>query len=288
MLGTLFVILIPNTNTLAMKLIQTITLSLLTLAASAVPKGFDYKEVAAVGFRTVSNKAFKAGEELRYRLHYGIVDAGEVVVKVNQSSKKVKGRSLLHVVATGRSLPTFDVVYKVRDRYESYIDKDGLFPWVFVRRVNEGGYKINQDYTFFQHQNKVDIGKNKKPMDVPGFVQDMVSSYYYARTLDFSNAKVGDVFTITTFVDEETFDLKIKYMGKETIKLRKGKFKCMKFQPVVIEGRTFKDSEDLKVWITDDANRIPILVQAEIFLGSIKMEVVEYKNLLNPIAKVEK
>ena len=266
------------------------TLSLLLLmgsAASAIPPGESFRHVSASSFRTVSNSSFKAGEELRYRLHYGIIDAGEAIIKVKNSSKKVKGRSLLHVVAEGRSLPAFDPVYRVRDRYESYIDKDGLFPWVFVRRVNEGGYKIQQDYTFFQHQNKVDVG-NGKQQKVPSFVQDMVSSYFYARTLDYSNAKVGQVFSFKTFVDEEVFELKVKYMGKETIKLRKGKFRCLKFQPVVIEGRTFKDSEDLKVWITDDKNRIPILIKAEIFLGSIKMEVVEYKNLLNPIAKVEK
>lgn len=270
------------------KVIFTSILSLSFLGAMAVPAAIDYTLSAAGSFRSVKNQAFKVGEELRYRLHYGAIDAGEVNIKVENSSKKVKGRSLLHVVAEGKSLPTFDMVYKVRDRYESYIDRDGMFPWVFVRRVNEGGYKINQDYTFFQHKNQVDLGKDNKLAKVPSFVQDMVSAYYYARTLDFDNIKPGKVYTIPTFVDEETFDLKVKFIGMETIKLRKGKFKCMKFQPVVIEGRTFKKSDDLEVWITADKNRIPILVKANIFLGSIKMEVVEYKNLLNPIAKVDK
>ena len=178
-------------------------------------------------------------------------------------------------------------MFRVRDRYESYLDKDGMFPWVFVRRVNEGGYKISQDYTFFQHKKTAKVTKGSE-MEVPSFVQDMVSSFYYSRTLDFSSLKVGDQLSIKTLVDDEVIDLKVKYMGKETIKLRKGKFRCLKFQPVVIEGRTFKKSDDLKVWITDDKNRIPILVKANIFLGALKMEVVEYKNLLNPIAKVER
>ena len=262
--------------------------SLLTGSSFAVPKSSDFKvELETFTFRSVSNKAFQAGEELRYRLHYGFVDAGEAIIKVQNTDRKVKGRSLLHIVGEGRSLTAFDPVYKVRDRYESYVDKDGLFPWVFVRRVNEGGYKIKQDYTFYQHQKKVGDGKGKS-YTVPSFVQDMVSSFYYARTLDFTNLKVGDIITISTFVDEETVDLKVKFVGKETIKLRQGKFKCMKFQPVVIEGRTFEKSDDLEVWITDDKNRIPILAKANIIFGSIKMEVVEYKNLLNPVAKVEK
>ena len=116
----------------------------------------------------------------------------------------------------------------------------------------------------------------------------MVSSFFYARTLDFTNLKPGDIVEVPTFEDEEIFHLKVKFMGRETIKLRRGKFRCMKFQPIVQEGRTFEKSDDLQVWITDDKNRIPILAKANIIFGSIKMEVVEYKNLLNPIAKVEK
>lgn len=237
-------------------------------------------------YRTVKNEAFVEGEELRYRIHYGVVDAGEAVLKVNASDKKVQGRKLLHVEGTGRSLGAFDWFFKVRDRYESYMDQEGMFPWLFIRRVNEGGYKINQDYTFLQNKNKIDLGENKS-MDAPAYVQDMISSFYYARTLNFEGAKPGDVYTINAVCDGELFPMKIKYMGKEVISLRKGKYRCMRFVPIVLTGRIFKESEDLSVWITDDKNKIPILAKAKIWVGSIKAEVVEYKNLANPIAKVK-
>lgn len=269
-----------------MKLFSIILGMAVCSASFAVPQQFKVKEYSTTSFRTISHSTFKAGEELKYRLHYGAIDAGEAVIKVKKSDKKAKGRSLLHVVAEGKSISAFDMFFKVRDRYESYIDEKGVFPWVFVRRVNEGGYKINQDYTFFQHKSKVDNGEGKQ-FEVPKFSQDMISSFFYARTLDYDNAKVGQTFTVQTFVDDQMYDLKIKYMGKETVKLRKGKFKCMKFQPIVQEGRIFSSSEDLQVWITDDKNRIPILVKSKILVGSIKMEVVDYKNLANPIAKVE-
>lgn len=237
-------------------------------------------------YRVVKNDAFKPGEELRYRIHYGIVDAGEAVLKVTESDKKVQGRKLVHVEGTGRSLGAFDWFFKVRDRYESYMDEQAMFPWLFIRRVNEGGYKINQDYTFLQNKNKVDLGANKS-METPPNVQDMISSFYYARTINFENAKVGDIFTINTICDGELFPLNIKYMGKEVVSLRKGKYRCMRFVPVVATGRIFKDSEDLSVWITDDKNKIPILAKAKIWVGSIKAEVVEFKNLASPIAKVK-
>jgi hypothetical protein len=237
-------------------------------------------------FRMVKNEAFKVGEELRYRVHYGIIDAGEAVLQVKECEKKVQGRTLLHVEGTGKSLGAFDWFFKVRDRYESYIDEQAVMPWLFVRRVNEGGYEIKQDYTFIQNKNKIDLGEGKS-MDAPTAVQDMLSSFYYARTLNFDNAKVGDVFTVNTVCDGELFPLKIKFMGKEKISLRQGKYRCMRFVPVVATGRIFKNNEDLSVWITDDKNHIPILAKAKIWVGSIKAEVVEYKGLANPVAKVK-
>jgi len=174
----------------------------------------------------------------------------------------------------------------VRDRYETYIDKQGMIPQRFIRDVNEGGYKISQDYTFHQDKRAVKTQKNET-FASPANIQDMLSAYFYARTVDYSNAKVGDVFSFTVFMDDEIFPLKIRYLGKETIKLRAGKFRCMKFQPVVQEGRVFKSDDDLNVWITDDKNKIPILVKSDLMVGSIKMEVVEYEGLANTIAKVD-
>jgi hypothetical protein len=122
---------------------------------------------------------------------------------------------------------------------------------------------------------------------IPPVSQDMLSSFYFARTLDFTNAKKGDIFTIPTFVDEEEYPLQIKYLGKENLKSRTGTYRCLKFVPVVQEGRIFEKEEDMTVWITDDENKIPILAKAKVLVGSIKMELVEYDNLANPLAKID-
>jgi hypothetical protein len=244
------------------------------------------KDGQSTSFRTVKNNSFKVGEELTYRMHYGFIDAGEAKLKIKSTDKKIQGRDLIHVEGTGRSLGAFDWFFKVRDRYESYIDKEGVFPWVFIRRVHEGGYEVSQDYTFYQHKQKVKTQEGKT-FDVPETVQDMISSFYRARTIDFSNAKKGDLFTINTFLDDELYPLQIKFIGRETIRLRKGKFKCMKFVPVVMSGRIFKNEDALHVWITDDKNKIPILAKAKILVGSIKMELTDYKGLKGPISKVK-
>ena len=235
-------------------------------------------------YKSVENKAFQAGEMLKYKFAYGFLNAGEAVLEVKKSDRKIQNREILHVVGRGYSISAFDWFFKVRDRYETYIDKEGIFPWLFVRRINEGGYSKEQDYKFYQHKGKV-VDEDDKTYDIPYGIQDMLSSFYYARTIDFSNAKKGDVFEFQSFVDEEVYPLRIKYAGDKTIKVDKGKFNCMVFHPVVQEGRIFEDDDDLTVYITKDENKIPILAKAKILVGSIRMELIDYDNLANPVAK---
>jgi hypothetical protein len=232
------------------------------------------------------NSAFKAGEILSYRLHYGIIDAGVAVLEVKPDIMTVSGRNVYHIVGNGYSKGSFDWFFKVRDRYETFIDKDALLPWMFVRRVNEGGYIINQDYKFNHYVNKVDVGNGEK-IDIPPGTHDMISAFYAARNLDFSNAKEGDVFTVNSIVDKEMWPLKMRYVGKETITCDLGTYKCIKFRPIVQKGRIFKNEEDLNVWITDDKNHVPIRAQAKLLIGSVKLDITGVKNLANSSAQVK-
>lgn len=235
--------------------------------------------------RKIKNNAFRPGEELNYIVHYGVVNAGTATLKVEETDRKAFGQDLWRVVGTGQSLGAFNWFFKVKDRYETYIDKDGIFPWYFQRRIDEGGYKKNQDYVFYQHKKYADIGN--KNFTTPDLVQDMLSAYYYARTFDMQNANPGEILAVTTFIDEEVWTQKIKYLGRETVSIRSGKYRCLKFVPVVQRGRIFKDEEDLVIYISDDENKIPILAKAEVLVGSIKMEFTGAKGLANPLAKVK-
>lgn len=232
--------------------------------------------------RSINNQAFKRGEKLVYKLHYGIIDAGRAELEIKDDAREIGGRRTLHAVGIGYSKGSFDWFFKVRDRYETYIDEQAIVPWVFIRRVNEGGFIINQDQVYNHFKRKVN--SNGKIFDVPENVQDMLSAFYAARTMDFSKAKEGDIFSVSSFVDDEVWELKIKYVGKETIKVGNNKFRCLKFRPVVQKGRIFKKEEDLNVWISDDKNHIPVRAEADILVGSIKMDLVSYSGLANPMA----
>ena len=235
-----------------------------------------------VTYPAVVNKAFQVGEKLRYRITYGFMDAGEAVLELRSTPKKGSNRELIHAVGTGRTLGGFNAFYKVTDVYETYLDKKGVFPWFFARRVNEGGYKINQDYVFKHDLKKVESGEGKE-FKIPVGIQDMISSFYYARTLDYQDIKTGKTFEFKCFMDDAVWNLKIKYVGDEVISIRKGKFTCHKFVPVVQTGRYFKSEEDVNFWVTSDDNKIPVLVKAKIPVGVVKMQLVEWTGLKNEL-----
>ena len=234
--------------------------------------------------RTVSNNAFIPGEVLKFRIHYGFVNAGEAQLEVKSDLKNFGGRECYQFVGTGKSVGAFDWFFKVRDRYESITDKQAMIPWFFVRRVNEGGYIINQNVSFNHYTDSVK--SEKATIAVPDNTQDIISAFYFARTLDFSNAKDGEVFYIPGYLDDEIFPMSVKFIGRETIECDKGKFRCIKLRPMLQEGRVFKEQEDMVIWVSDDGNKIPVKVETKILVGSIKMDLVDYENLANPPAKL--
>jgi hypothetical protein len=233
----------------------------------------------------MNNDAFKRGEQLSFRVHYGIMDAGTATLTVTDEERNLGGRKTFHIVGLGQSKGTFDWFFKVRDRYETYVDEKALVPWVFVRRISEGGYQCSQDYIFNHYSEKVSVGDGKVFPIEPN-MQDMLSAFYQARNLDLSNAKPGELFSLKCFVDNEIWPLQIKFIGRETVETDAGTFKCLKFRPIVQKGRVFKKEEDLNVWISDDKNHIPVKGQADILVGSIKMELQSFSGLANPVSKV--
>ncbi|MBI2967361.1 MAG: DUF3108 domain-containing protein [Bacteroidetes bacterium] len=231
------------------------------------------------------NGSFHRGEKLTFRVHYGFIDAGTAEMVVTEENRKIGERNTYHIVGTGKSNRFFDFLFRVRDRFESYIDEENHLPLVFIRRSNEGGYIIKQDQVF-NHNNKT-VSSNGKVYSVPDRVQDMLSAYYYARNYDLSDLQIGDTVKAPAFVDDENWVLMIRFIGRDTITTNLGTFACLKFNPVVQKGRIFKNESDMIVYITDDKNRIPIRGEARILVGSIQMDLASYENLANPVAKIK-
>ncbi len=237
-------------------------------------------DTALVPHRVLSNNAFTYGETLNYRVHYGIINAAKIKLTVEDKVVEVNGRETYHLIADGKTLSTFDWMFKVRDRFESYMDMELMAPIKYFKSVKEDNYK-DIDLVYFDHDKKI-IKSKRKNMDCPAYVQDIIGAMYYARTIDYSSAEKGTVYPIDVYLDQEIYNLEFKYEGKETIKSDIGKVKCIKIKPKAVADRVFKDDEAITLWVSDDENKIPIRVEASLAVGSLKVDLTSYSGLRNP------
>ncbi|MEP7230723.1 MAG: DUF3108 domain-containing protein [Ginsengibacter sp.] len=234
-------------------------------------------------FCGVQNSAFNAGEEVTMRVYYTTlgmyVAAGEARFTTNL--EKYNGKTVYHCIGTGTSYSFFDNFYKVRDKYETYIDTATMLPVKFVRNVDEGGYKIYNNVTF-NHNAGTAVSTNGV-FKITSCIQDVISSTYYARNINFSKYQPGDKIPFDMFLDDEIYHLYLKYEGKETVKTKYGKFRAIKFKPLLIKGTIFEGGEKMNVWVSDDANHLLLRAESPISVGTIKVDMMGYKNLRYPL-----
>ncbi|CAM4104763.1 Protein of unknown function [Pedobacter westerhofensis] len=230
---------------------------------------------------------FQEGEILQYKLRYGIITAAEGIIKVLKSDLKFDNKPTYRLVVDAKTAGTFDIFYKVRDHYDSYIDKDKLTPYFYQEDIKESSYKREDKARFYQDTKKV--VSNKGTFTTPtDQTFDLVSAYYFARSLDISKLKIGEQFKLNYFLGKEIHQLQIKYVGKEVIKSKLGNIRCLKFSPSIEPGRIFRKDSNLYLWITDDGNRVPVKAQVEIIIGSVTMEIKSATGLKYALAKEEK
>jgi hypothetical protein len=233
----------------------------------------------------IGEPVFKAGEQLNYKLKYGFFTGAEANLRVEESEKKFDGHPAFHIIADGRTAGTFDIFYKVRNRYETYIDQTTLLPDFYTENRHEGSYKHSDNVTFNHHDDKITAAKGVYPFK--GKVFDFLSAYYFSRSVDISNIHVGQKFELQYFLEDGVHTLSITYVGKEQVNCVLGTFNCLKFNPTIIPGRIFKKDSKLYLWITDDNNRIPLKAHVELIVGSVTMDLTGAKNLKYPLNPVK-
>lgn len=235
----------------------------------------------AFSFIQGESQNYQNGEFLKYRIHYGLLNAGFATLEVKSSN--YDGRKHHHVIGEGSSSGAVRAFYKIDDRYESYIDAGTNKPSKFVRKISEGGYTRDQVFTFDHRKKVVKIDDRKEQKisfrEFEGNVQDLLSAFYYLRNYDTDNLKTGDYINVDILMADETYKFKLKILGRENIKSKFGTIKCLKIRPYVQSGRIFKESESVTMWVTDDENHVPIQIKAELTVGSLKADLYDYKNI---------
>ena len=234
-------------------------------------------------FSQEKTAAFKDGEWLRYKMSYsGFLRAGTAILEVEETV--LNGNKVFYTKGSGWTSGLIKWFFKVEDVYESYFDKDTIKPYVFKRKIDEGGYKKHRITNFDYSANKAYVQDFLKQKDttIPfSNVQDILSSFYYLRNQDVKGLKRGDEIAIDMFMDSQVYPFKLRFLGKEVLNTRFGKIKTIVFRPLVQSGRIFKAQESVTIWITDDSNKIPIKMKADLSVGSLRAELEAYKGLAN-------
>lgn len=227
-------------------------------------------------FRKIENNAFKDGEKLTFDVKYGFVTAGVAVMSIPRI-RKISGRNAYHVNFEVNSVPNFDWVFKVRDKYESYIDVEGIFPWRFEQHIREGNY--SRDFSAFFDHRKGRAKTSEGEYPIPKNVHDIISAFYFARTIDYSKMKVGDKVELQNFYKDKVHQLDVKFLGKERITVPAGTFDCVIVEPLVLEGGLFKSEGNIVIWLSDDNLKVPVKVKTKVVIGSIDAELTAFEGL---------
>jgi hypothetical protein len=237
-------------------------------------------------FCGLPNHAFQAGESITFKVYYTLagvyISAGEATFTV--ALEDLNGKPVYHVTGNGKNYAFLDNFFKVRDKYETFIDTANLQPLKFIRNVSEGSYKKYENVSF--NKTAHTAVTNSGVFKTPDCIQDVLSTMYYARNIDFNKMKPGDKIPFSMFLDNQVYNLYIRYVGKETIKTKYGKFKAIKIKPLLIKGTIFEGGEKMTVWISDDANHIPVRVESPISVGSVKVDMMDFRNRRTPMSSL--
>ncbi|MDH4069415.1 MAG: DUF3108 domain-containing protein [Ignavibacteria bacterium] len=236
--------------------------------------------VAPFVFRKIRNHAFGVGERLVFDVNYGLITAGEAIMHV-AAYDTLYNRPCYRVEFRVNSAPSFSWIYKVEDRYLTFIDTETLAPWRFEQHIREGSYRRDFVADFDQVNNRAITADSV--YSVPAYVHDIMSAFYFSRTLDFSDSKPGDDVLLHNFYKDTSHELVVRFLGRQELEVEAGTFRTIVVEPLVREGGLFKSEGRLVVWLTDDERKMPVRVNSKVVIGSIDSELREYSGLIGPL-----
>jgi hypothetical protein len=236
--------------------------------------------VRAHTLRVIPNHAFGVGERLVFDVNYGVVTAGEAVMEI-PAYDSIAGRKCYRVEFTVNSLPSFSWIYKVEDTYRTFVDVETIAPWKFEQHIREGSYKRDFIAEFDQVHLQARTTEGNHP--IPQYVHDIMSAFYYARTIDFTGMQPGHIMTLYNFYKDTTYELGVKYLGRQELEIEAGTFNTVVVEPLVKEGGLFKSEGRIVIWLSDDERKIPVRVNTKVLIGSIDTELRAYSGLIGPL-----
>lgn len=229
---------------------------------------------------------FGPGEILKYKVHYGFVNAANAKMVVADGLQYIDGHPCYKIDIYGESIGMFDMFLRIRDNWGTYLDTESIRPERSYRYIQEGKYRKKEIVDFDHTDQSAAVKeyshskKKWKPIEsypVPSNVQDIVSAYYYLRTVDFDHIKEGEIININAFFDKEIYDFKIRMIGREMVKTKLGKIRSLVLSPIMPENSLFDGENSIRVWISDDINKVPLKIQAQMFVGAVEIDIESFE-----------
>ncbi len=247
-------------------------------------------------YRRVDNRSFGEGERLEYKIHVGLLNAGRSTMHISDMIYQLNDRPCFKIDVTGKTVGMFDFFIRVRDQWGSYLDTTAILPHKFYRNIEEGRYRKYEVVDFDHDLDTAIVSKLDKHTrrlkeqigyKVPNNTQDLVSGYYYMRTIDYSQVEEGDTLTVPAFFDDENYDFKTRFIGRDVIKTKLGKVRALELSPVMPENSIFDGGDAIRIWLSDDQNKIPLKVKAKMFVGAVEIDITDSYNLKAPLARID-
>lgn len=251
-----------------------------------------YKEKQGDDFPDIGPKPFELGEHIQYKIYFGFFTIGKGEFKVSKSAFRINGRPSYKIDVKAKTTGVIDWLAKVDDHWGGYIDTASLNPHRAYRIIKEGKYRKNEVVNYDHKSQMLEVksmGKNdkdfKEPMyyQFPQQIKDLISGFAFFRTIDFDKLQPRDVITIPAFFEDTFYDLKVRYIGRETIKTDIGYIRAIKVSPVMPENKVFEGEDSILAWFSDDKNKIPLKIDAELYIGSGGLEITSFRNVKYPI-----
>ncbi len=233
----------------------------------------------------VSFDGIAKGEVIEYKLNYGIFSIGEGTVKIHDKFHRVNLRNCYKLDVFGKTTGAISWIAKVNDHWGAYVDSEALVPHMAYRNIKEGNYKLREITKFDHNSDMVEVkvidnatGKFKEPMyyKTPNNIRDIITGYIYLRAIDFKNIAIGDTIKINAFFEDTIYDFNILYEGKGTVKTKMGIINALKLVPVMPDNQIFDGENSITCWVSDDIHRIPVKVEADMFIGKASCELINY------------
>ena len=205
-------------------------------------------------------------------------------VTMETSEVQTSSSTLLRLKCKARTFSKWDQFFKINDLYESYVNPTTLQPYLYKREINEGGYYKFMQYKYKYKTKSVESIQRKKRKDGPFWdvtknlsignnTLDLVSTIYKIRTLDIEKAVVGSSDQFTILFDNQETDLKITFLGTETISTKLGKKECYKLSISINNSDVLKGTNSNLLWLTADKNKIPVYAKFKVAIGSGELKI---------------